>query len=387
MYYIDTPDAVSASAKPTPPDADSEKFFSDAPGVATAVPAWFLNMLQEELGNVVSGANLSHSKTDNSQLLKAVQALVASKTDGALLASKNLSDVANIATARSNLGLATVASSGSYSDLSNKPALATVATSGSYADLGNKPDLTEYLSRGQIGIAAQVAPGQGGPNGAVVSLNGTALSGFGEVTGYATYSSFDDRPLVWGWSYVIGTGNSPHAGYQGGYRQRVSMGYEHGDYALEWCVPRYGTGPDADPTAVYTRQMTANAWGDWTKISAGNADTLGGYNASQITGAVKKYLVLDQYNGNIIRNSLGISSITDHAVGQYTVSFTTPWPNVYYVPASCTLGDTGNPDCVVIEDEPGLTFWSDTKMRMAHKVSGTGNYVDGRPDTIIFAGM
>ena len=31
--------------------------------------------------------------------------------------------------------------SGSYSDLTNKPALATVATSGSYADLTNKPTL------------------------------------------------------------------------------------------------------------------------------------------------------------------------------------------------------------------------------------------------------
>ncbi|GAB3441118.1 hypothetical protein [Insolitispirillum peregrinum] len=387
MYYIDTTDAVTAAAKPTPPTAGSEKFFSDTPGSATVVPAWFLNMLQEELGNLVSGANLNHSKTDNSQLLKAVQALIASKTTGTLLASKNLSDVANVATARSNLGLATVASSGSYADLANKPDLAAVATSGSYADLGNKPDLTEYLSRGQIGIAAQVAPGQGGPNGAVVAIDGKALSGFGEVTGHTTYASFDDRPLIWGWSYVIGTGNSPHAGYQGGYRQRVSMGYEHGDYALEWCVPRYGTGPDADPTALYTRQMTGNAWGGWSKISAGNADTLGGYNASQITGATKKYLVLDQYNGNIIRNSMGISSITDHAVGQYTVSFATPWPYIYYLPATCTVGDTGYPDCVIIEDTSDLINWTTSQIRMAHRPSGTGNYVDGRPDTLIFAGM
>jgi hypothetical protein len=42
----------------------------------------------------------------------------------------NVSDVA---------GLATVASTGSYNDLTGKPTLATVATSGSYNDLTNKP--------------------------------------------------------------------------------------------------------------------------------------------------------------------------------------------------------------------------------------------------------
>jgi hypothetical protein len=41
--------------------------------------------------------------------------------------------------------LATVATSGSYSDLSNTPSLATVATSGSYNDLTDKPDLTHYV--------------------------------------------------------------------------------------------------------------------------------------------------------------------------------------------------------------------------------------------------
>lgn len=37
--------------------------------------------------------------------------------------------------------LATVATSGAYSDLSGKPSLATVATSGSYNDLSNKPTI------------------------------------------------------------------------------------------------------------------------------------------------------------------------------------------------------------------------------------------------------
>ena len=43
--------------------------------------------------------------------------------------------------------LATVAKTGSYNDLNNKPALATVATSGSYNDLSHKPDLGAYLPK------------------------------------------------------------------------------------------------------------------------------------------------------------------------------------------------------------------------------------------------
>ena len=42
--------------------------------------------------------------------------------------------------------LATVATSGSYNDLSNTPMLAAVATSGSYNDLINKPDTAAYLN-------------------------------------------------------------------------------------------------------------------------------------------------------------------------------------------------------------------------------------------------
>ena len=44
--------------------------------------------------------------------------------------------------------LATVATSGSYTDLSNRPSLATVATSGSYADLTNRPSLATVATSG-----------------------------------------------------------------------------------------------------------------------------------------------------------------------------------------------------------------------------------------------
>lgn len=60
---------------------------------------------------------------------------------GALRAANNLSDVANAATARGNIGAGTSSFSGAYGDLTGKPTLATVATTGAYSDLSGKPTL------------------------------------------------------------------------------------------------------------------------------------------------------------------------------------------------------------------------------------------------------
>lgn len=55
-----------------------------------------------------------------------------------------LIDDADASAARTTLGLATVASTGAYSDLSGTPSLAAVATSGAYSDLSGTPDLSGY---------------------------------------------------------------------------------------------------------------------------------------------------------------------------------------------------------------------------------------------------
>lgn len=49
-------------------------------------------------------------------------------TGSFLAKSSNLSDLSNVSTARTNLELASVASSGSYNDLSNKPTIPAAAT-------------------------------------------------------------------------------------------------------------------------------------------------------------------------------------------------------------------------------------------------------------------
>lgn len=65
-------------------------------------------------------------------------------------------------------GLATVATTGAYADLTGKPVLATVATSGSYADLANKPTIVSALS----GLSDVTTTGA--VTGSVLKYNGTS---------------------------------------------------------------------------------------------------------------------------------------------------------------------------------------------------------------------
>ena len=76
MYGIDT--ATATGSLPAFPAAGTEKFFQDTDGGGgTIVPAWWLNMIQEEGRNLVLAASLSLDKTSTSQWAQAVAVIAA----------------------------------------------------------------------------------------------------------------------------------------------------------------------------------------------------------------------------------------------------------------------------------------------------------------------
>ena len=80
-------------------------------------------------GNALVGGSLYFNSTSGVMKVYTGTAWVAAyaSLSGALLVANNLSDLASASTARTNLGLSTVAATGSYSDLSGKPTLGSLA--------------------------------------------------------------------------------------------------------------------------------------------------------------------------------------------------------------------------------------------------------------------
>ena len=99
------------------------------------------------------GGTLDPAKIDKVDNTDAVTS-VAGRTGAVVLSSADISGLATVATsgAYSDLSgtptLATVATTGAYSDLSGTPTLATVATTGAYSDLSGTPTLATVATTG-----------------------------------------------------------------------------------------------------------------------------------------------------------------------------------------------------------------------------------------------
>ena len=103
--------------------------------------------------NADMGGTLDPAKIDKVDNTDAVTS-VAGRTGAVVLSSADISGLATVATsgAYSDLSgtptLATVATTGAYSDLSGTPTLATVATTGAYSDLSGTPTLATVATTG-----------------------------------------------------------------------------------------------------------------------------------------------------------------------------------------------------------------------------------------------
>ena len=127
-------------------------------------------------GNPLIAGALYFSTTDNVMKVYDGSVWVAAyaSLSGAMLSLNNLSDVDNVATSRTNLGLATVAATGAYTDLSGKPVLGTAAATAS----------TDYATAAQGALA----------DTALQDITGESIQNLSDV---ATMTPADGQALVY----------------------------------------------------------------------------------------------------------------------------------------------------------------------------------------------
>jgi hypothetical protein len=148
-------------------DSDSDAFIKNKPNLATVATSGRYADLLGIPKNIVQDANYVHTDNNYTAAEKTKLAGIASGADVNVQSDWNEADTSSDAYIRNKPVLATVATSGSYDDLVDKPTipaaqvnsdwnatsgvarilnrpnLATVATSGSYNDLIDKPEISE----------------------------------------------------------------------------------------------------------------------------------------------------------------------------------------------------------------------------------------------------
>lgn len=299
-------------------------------------PAW-CNAVQEEIARAVEAAGLPLNATDNSQLAQAMAALAAQH-----------------------------AFSGLYGDLTGAPTLAPVATSGAYGDLSGGPDLSGYA------LTSTGAWVEASDSAFAGDLNTLPHGGFytAEIAAEATNAP---PPLA---------GQNCHVSQ---FAQASGT-----DTAQQIAVSATGT------RWFFRGKWGGGAggnWGSWYEVwHSGNdgagstldADLLDGLHAAQVPGNLRKWVVFNQQSTTITASD-GISSITDHGTGLFTVTFGVPFGSAAYVPMGMCNGDGGYAE--LLGPDPDSYVWSASAIRMRCTTSGDVYYLmDCNPVAVAFGG-
>jgi hypothetical protein len=214
MFQIDGPDAVNAKPEKKPPETGPGWFDGGDPihgNKASMVTRDWLNTVQAELKNVIEGADIALDRTDDSQLLQAIRALVkvVINTDPDVsVSSFPIGGIVPFYGTTAPEGF--LPCDGSAFSATDYPKL--------YAQLGKAttPDLRGMFIRGTGGAAAGLGVVQqdagrnvtgrwaevtGGPvltNGCVYMLRNTSHSHVRASTSTDSYVYYIDASRIWG---------------------------------------------------------------------------------------------------------------------------------------------------------------------------------------------
>lgn len=156
-------------------------------------------------GDALVGGSIYFNSSTGVMMLYNGSAWVAAyaSTAGTLLVSNNLNDVQSAATSRTNLGLATVAATGAYSDLSGTPTIPAPAIT----DVSGTPTLVTGITAAEVRTA--IGAGTSSFDGAFGSLSGkpTTISGYGITDSFSgAYNDLTGKPALFDGAFSSLTG-------------------------------------------------------------------------------------------------------------------------------------------------------------------------------------